>query len=141
MKHVFAAFLLLSACCFAQSKDFTASTALDATVANGVAVNFTYSLPADEPALKAMVTDPAQAPAHIAWHWGDEGPGAKRRNFSEAAHADVNKATHTYKPGTYGVMVTVTDTKGRFVRQDSITIKVSAPVEILNPGSPCLAAH
>lgn len=136
MKTLFASLLLFSACCFAQSKDFTVSTELDATVASGVSVSLTYTLPADDPVWQAMVTDPKQAPAHIAWHWGDEAPGAHQRNFSEGAHAATNKATHTYKPGRYSVMVTVTDVKNRLVKQDSIQIKVSLPVEVIKPQQP-----
>lgn len=134
MRTTILAVLLFASCCFAQDpKNLTASSEFDAAVGKGVKIEFSYAIPADDPLLKNAAMFPAQTPTRIQWHWGDEAESAGKKNYSEAVHASVNKMTHVYKPGNYTMVVTITDTKGRLVIQDSMRIKVSLPVEFNPP--------
>lgn len=93
-------------------------------------VNFTYTLPVDDPTVSPLVKaaehDPVMAPAKIIWFWGDEVQGAKIRSFTEYAWKDGQKVSHLYtRPGIYGVTVVIVDAKNRSIRQAGFGFKLN----------------
>jgi len=98
-----------------------------------VTVKATVTLSPDDDLVKLAQTDAAAAPAKVVWHWGEQNAD-KSLVYSEAAWPKGSltaSGSHAYAaPGRYGVMVTVTDTKGRLILQRSRSIVIHAPVEI-----------
>jgi len=125
---------LIAVFCFALSALAQSGFLVDSPARTAtVEVHLSYSLPSDDPFVIAGKTDPKQAPAKIAWFFGDEKPGTKQRNYKEQQWSAPSTITHSYPPGKYAVMVVIVDQKGRLVKEDGIEIEVSVPVKRVTP--------
>lgn len=132
MKRLAFCLLIGATLSFAQgSKPITISSPASAAVTQGVTVNLSYTIPADDPFLALAASDPAAAPDQVFIYWGDDRAGAPKRTVVQLKYAVPLTASHVYAgPGEYGIQIVVIDVKKRGVRQDSVTVKINQPVEV-----------
>ena len=114
------------------AQQIKASSTINESISQGVTVSFSYEIPAANAYLSGAKVDPAMVPVKAIWLWGDEAPGAKKLNFTEAKYGEP-MVHHYAHPGTYGVTVVVIDAKKRLVAEESVRFKISEPFEIVLP--------
>lgn len=123
------ALFLVAAAAFAQDPSLTAAS--DAAF-QPVNVKFSITISPDDPQIKAAKTFSSLRPTVAVWNWGEH----KKVDHADLAwpqNALEQTVSHVYaQPGDYVVSVTVLDEKHRLMLQQSVRVRVNAPVDV-NP--------